>query len=96
MVMAKTAGKASNPKKKRITKPSTAKNKHVWFIPVRGSYLPASKTGWLLWLLFLEYLIFSALYGLKYADKISVAVVFILYNWLAATIFMTWLAARNS
>ena len=63
-----------------------------WFIAVRGSYLPNSWQGWLTYVPFLAYLLWTVWAGLTYTDNYTTAVMFILPNWVAATVVMTWLA----
>lgn len=70
--------------------------KHPWFIPVRGSYLPHSWQGWLLYVPFSAYLIFALVEGWQNTDNWTKALLFIIPNWLAATVVMTWIAQRTS
>jgi hypothetical protein len=67
-----------------------------WFVPVRGSYLPSNWRGWLTYLPFVAYLAFSAVYAWQAANNWLQAVLFIVPNWIAATLVMTWLAKRTS
>ncbi|MBX4201685.1 hypothetical protein KW803_02215 [Candidatus Saccharibacteria bacterium] len=67
-----------------------------WFIPVRGSYLPNSGMGWLIYLPFTAYLIFALVYGCQNTDSAAKAVLFIVPNWVAAAVVMTWIAKRAS
>lgn len=67
-----------------------------WFIPVRGSYLPHSWQGWLLYIPFCGYLIFALVEGWQNTDTPAQAMLFIVPNWLAATVVMTWIAQRTS
>jgi hypothetical protein len=71
------------------------KNKK-WFIAVRGSYLPNSWQGWLMYAPFLAYLLWAVWAGLKDTDNYTTAIMFILPNWVAAAVVMTWLAKRAS
>jgi hypothetical protein len=71
-------------------------NKNRWFIPVRGSYLPNNWLGWLTYLPFTAYLVFSAYFGWRDTGSFHQAVLFILPNWVAATAVMTWVAKRTS
>lgn len=71
------------------------KNKK-WFIAVRGSYLPNSWQGWLLYVPFTAYLIWAMVVGLRDTATYSIAVLFIVPNWIAATVVMTWIARRTA
>lgn len=68
----------------------------AWFIPLRGSYLPASPAGWWTYLPFLAYLIFTLVVGINDTSSTSVAILFIVPNWVAAVVVMTYLAAKKS
>jgi hypothetical protein len=70
--------------------------KQKWFIRVRGSYLPHSWQGWLLYIPFSAYLIYSAVIGWQNTDSFGHALVFIVPNWIAAAVIMTWIAQRTS
>jgi hypothetical protein len=67
-----------------------------WFIPVRGSYLPNSPAGWLSYTPFTAYLVFALVFGWRDTDTTAQAVLFIVPNWIAAAVMMTWLAKRTS
>lgn len=67
-----------------------------WFIPVRGSYLPNNWLGWLTYLPFTSYLVFSVVVGWRYSFNKYEAILFIVPNWVAAVVIMTWLAKRTS
>ena len=66
------------------------------FTPVRGSYLPNNWLGWLTYLPFTAYLIFTLYFGWHDRTSTQQAVLFILPNWVAATAVMTWIAKRSS
>jgi hypothetical protein len=76
------------------TKPKAKKG--AWFVPVRGSYLPASWQGWLTYVPFVAYLVFALVMGEQDTDSISKAILFIVPNWVAAAAVMTWLARAKS
>jgi len=67
-----------------------------WFVPVRGSYLPNNKMGWLTYIPFVSYLVFAWAIGWRDTDSASMAVLFIVPNWVAAVVIMTWIAKRTS
>ena len=68
----------------------------AWFVPVRGSYLPYSPQGWLTYIPFTAYLVFTLIAGLNNTDSWQMATLFIVPNWVAAAAVMTWIAARKS
>ena len=70
--------------------------KGAGFVPVRGSYLPVSWQGWLTYVPFIAYLIFSMQVAKEVTSSVATAVLIIVPNWVAATIVMTWLARRTS
>ena len=70
--------------------------KGAWFVAVRGSYLPVSWQGWLTYIPFIAYLIFSMQVAKDVTESVAAAVLVIVPNWVAATIVMTWLAKRTS
>jgi hypothetical protein len=70
--------------------------KDTWFKPVRGSYLPASRNGWLIYIPFAGYLVFSGLVAADNASSVAVAILLIVPNWVAATVVVTYIAERTS
>lgn len=70
--------------------------KGAWFVPVRGSYLPNNQLGWLTYLPFVAYLVFVSVFAWQNAGTKTQAVLFILPNWVAATVVMTWIAKHTS
>ncbi len=70
--------------------------KSKWFIPVRGSYLPNNWLGWLTYLPFTAYLLFTLYIGWHDRASHQRAMLFIVPNWVAATVVMTWIAKRTS
>jgi hypothetical protein len=70
--------------------------KGTWFVAVRGSYLPVSWQGWLTYLPFVAYLVFSVITAVDYTGSNVKAVLWIVPNWVAATVVMTWVAKVTS
>lgn len=70
--------------------------KGAWFVAIRGSYLPVSWQGWLTYVPFIAYLIFSMQVAKDATNSAATALLIIIPNWVAATIVMTWLAKRTS
>lgn len=79
---------------KKVNRSKTTANKG-WFIPVRGSYLPASWQAWLLYLPFTAYLVAVLLYAINNAKSGMEAVYWVVPNWVAAAVVMTWIARRT-
>ena len=70
--------------------------KGAWFVAVRGSYLPANWKGWLTYVPFTAYLAYSWLVAFAYTGNDLKAVLWIVPNWVAAAVVMTWVAKRTS
>lgn len=70
--------------------------KGAWFYKVRGSYLPATKKGWLTYIPFVAYLLWPLVYVINHDFGISQAVFIVVPQWVAAAVVMTWIAARKS
>lgn len=70
--------------------------KGAWFIKIRGSYLPCSTAGWLTYIPFTAYLIFSMIFGYTETDSILMVILVIAPNWLASSAVMTYIAERKS
>ncbi|HET6924902.1 MAG TPA: hypothetical protein VFH39_03680 [Candidatus Saccharimonadales bacterium] len=73
-----------------------AKRKNVWFIKVRGSYLPSSWQGWLTYIPFTAYLLWSLSVGWQGTHTLGMALLFIVPNWIAAAAVTTWVAKHTS
>jgi hypothetical protein len=68
----------------------------AWFVRLRGSYLPISWQGWLTYVPFTAYLAYSLVVAFAYTGNTVKAVLWIVPNWVAATVVMTWVAQRTS
>ena len=68
----------------------------AWFVPTRGSYLPARPAGWWTYVPFVGYLIFALIVGIRDTSSAAIAIMFIVPNWIAASVVMTYIAARKS
>lgn len=77
-------------------KPKLKVKKGAWFVRLRGSYLPASWQGWLTYIPFTAYLIYSLIVALAYTGNTWKAVLWIVPNWVAAAVVMTYVAKRTS
>jgi hypothetical protein len=78
------------------TKTKLKDKKGAWFIPVRGSYIPASWQGWLTYIPFVAYLIYSVIVAWDYTSNDWKAVLWIVPNWVTAALVMTWIARQMS
>lgn len=72
------------------------KKKQTWFIKVRGSYLPSSWQGALTYIPFLTFLIASLVVTINNIEPLSLAILLIFPQWVAAGVVMTWIATRES
>jgi hypothetical protein len=79
---------------KKTAKPKPRKG--AWFTYIRGSYLPVSWQGWLLYVPYAAYLVYSMYVAIQYTGTWVKAVLWIVPNWVAAAIVMTWIAKRTS
>jgi hypothetical protein len=70
--------------------------KDKWFISTRGSYLPNSNKGWLTYIPYFVYLLFSFILVWEVSAAEVVKVYLILVQWAFAGLFMTWLAKNKS
>ncbi len=68
----------------------------VWFARLRGSYIPVSWQGWLTYIPFVAYLAYSLIVAFAYTGNNWKAVLWIVPNWTAAAIIMTWVAKLKS
>jgi hypothetical protein len=85
-----------NHKRMKRSRKKTKIKPGAWFIPVRGSYLPVSTAGWLTYIPYTVYLLFALVVGTKDVHPLSLAVLFILTNWIAAISIMTYIASKKS
>jgi hypothetical protein len=71
-------------------------HKNAWFVAVRGSYLPVSWKGWLTYIPFVAYVAYSTVIAFGYTGNTLKAIVWVVPNWIAAAVIMTWLAKITS
>lgn len=67
-----------------------------WFIRVRGSYLPSSWQGWLLYIPFTIFLLTVLIAAIRTQHSVSDALYMIFPQWVAAAVVMTWVASNKS
>ena len=72
------------------------KNQDKWFTPVRGSYLPKSWEGLILYFIFVAYLVMAVVVTIRNSGSATYVSMQILAQWIIATIVITWIAQRKS
>jgi len=72
------------------------KQNKKWFKKVRGSYLPNNIKGVLTYIPYLGYMIGVLIYVINNKDNFWEIIFFVVPNWLAACIVMTWVASHKS
>lgn len=72
------------------------KRNKTWFIRVRGSYLPNSWQGALLYIPFILFLVTVLVAALRTQDSASDVFFMIFPQWVAAAVVMTWIASLKS
>ena len=72
------------------------RNRHAWFIKVRGSYLPNSWQGWLLYIPYTAYVVGVLAYVFMQHDDVWRAIFTLVPNWLAALVAMSWIAKQTT
>jgi len=80
--------------KKRQKLPKLKKG--MWFYKIRGSYLPATWQGWLTYLPFIAFLVWSWTYAMNTRPSVGEALLVIFPAWVASAVVMTWIASRKS
>lgn len=80
----------------KSSKSSKSVKKQVLFVKKRGSYVPVSDIAWFMYLPFVMYLGFSWFIGLNHTSDYGLAILWILPNWVAAAVIMTWIAKKTS
>jgi hypothetical protein len=72
------------------------KKSNVWFKKVRGSYLPSTWQGWLLYVPFVYFLVVVYM-AIDKEGKSAFDVFLIIFpQWVAAAVVMTWIAKQKS
>lgn len=70
--------------------------KGAWFYKVRGSYLPATWQGWLTYVPFIVFLLWSWTYIFNTTDSVVTAILLVFSAWIASVVVMTWVAKNKS
>jgi hypothetical protein len=82
--------------KKVTTKKKPKAKKNVLFVQSRGSYIPASPFGWLLYIPFTMYLVLVLLVAIYGTDSAAEAIVISVPGFVAGGAVMQWIASSNS
>ena len=70
------------------------KNENIWFVRVRGSYLPCGWRGWLLYVPFVIFLL-ATLYLSSKGGRTYVGMVYFIFpQYVSALVVMHWLASK--
>jgi len=72
------------------------KKSGAWFKKVRGSYLPCSWQGWVMYIPYVYFLIISFLAVDKNSHSVSDTLIGIFPYWISASVVMTWIAKQKS
>jgi hypothetical protein len=73
----------------------TRTRQHVWFKPLRGSYIPVHWKGWLTYLPYVAYLYLT--YAMLDRNRSPLdTVLFLVPYWVAGVIIMHWVAKQKS
>ena len=84
-------------KKKTVTKTyKVSYRKGAWFAKVRGSYIPVSTKGWLTYIPYAAYLVYTVWVAFAYTGNNLKAILWIVPNFVAAAIIMTSIAKMTS
>lgn len=78
----------------KLFKFQTKKQRNIWFNKVRGSYLPCSWQGWLLYIPFILFLVVTLVEASRGNRSTAGILYFIFPQFIAATATMHWIAAR--
>ena len=68
----------------------------AWFVKTRGSFLPRTWQGILIYLCYVAYLIFALVEAINTQSSVARAILFIVPQWVAAIVVVTWLANNHS
>ena len=68
----------------------------AWFIKLRGSYIPCSWQGWLLYIPFVAYLMGAMAYAWDSTESPFRTIFALTTQFLLAAIIMTWIATKKS
>lgn len=77
---------------KKLPKPRAG----AWFVPLRGSYLPATWQGWLTYIPYLFYLFFTLVYINSVSSTLLNTAIQTIPFWVSGAVVMQWLAGKKS
>ena len=72
------------------------KSHKVWYVKIRGSYLPYSWQGWLLYVPFVLFLLATMVLALRGGRTNAGVVYFLFPQYISALVVMHWVASRFS
>lgn len=70
--------------------------KGAWFYKIRGSYLPATWQGWMTYIPFVGFLLWSWTIAMETQETLAEVALVVFPAWIAAAVVMTWLASKKS
>jgi hypothetical protein len=70
--------------------------KGAWFVKFRGSYIPVNTKGWLTYIPYVAYMVYTIIVAFAYTGNNFKAMLWIVPNFVAAAVIMTWIAKRTS
>jgi membrane-anchored protein YejM (alkaline phosphatase superfamily) len=69
---------------------------HKFFKSMRGSYIPVSSIGWMMYIPFIGYLVYSAKIVFDQSQSNSYRLLTVSGQWIIATLVMTMIAKKFS
>lgn len=79
-----------------MKKTSKKVKKDIWFIKVRGSYIPASWQGWLTYIPFILYMVGVLITAFNTQDTLAGYLFMVFPQFVAAAVAMTYVASKTS
>jgi hypothetical protein len=73
-----------------------SKQSKKWFVKVRGSYLPRSWQGWLLYIPYVLYLCLALETAWHGSANLLTKLFNLLVYWVVGVVIMTWIATKKS
>ena len=74
-----------------------AKNKNAkWFKKIRGSYLPVSWQGWLLYVPYIFWLVLSLNFTHQAYSSVGDMLIMLVPYWLSGVVIMQWVGLQKS
>lgn len=70
--------------------------KGAWFVPVRGSYIPATWQGWFLYVPYVLYIILVCLIVFRENEPLTTKAIMLIPYLVSGLLIMTWIAKKKS